>query len=202
MAEAERRPDHRQADGPVVGLTGARFGGAAGRRRRRTDPERPPREPEQPYREPERPSREPDRQYQVAQPRAAAATELGTGDAVGEADWVLPEEAYDLVRPYSWTGGRTASSHDLPVEALISATGPAPDPAVSPEHHTIYGLCTTPRSVAELAALLSVPLGVVRVVLGDMTVAGSVLVHDTAGSADGTPDLALMQRVLDCLQRL
>ena len=185
-----------------MGLTGARFGGAAGRRRRRSDPERQHRDPEQQYRDLEQ-------QYQVAQliPAAAAGgavvvPESDPSAPVEEADWVLPEEAYDLVRPYSWTGGRTASSHDLAVEALISATGRTPDSAVSPEHHAIHGLCATPRSVAELAALLSVPLGVVRVVLGDMAAAGSVVVHDTAGSADGAPDLALMQRVLSCLQRL
>ena len=123
-------------------------------------------------------------------------------DPIDDAEWILPEEAFDLVRPYSWTGGRTESSHDLAIEALISATGLTPDPGTGPEQHAIHRLCTTPRSVAELAALLSVPLGVVRVVLGDMASAGSVMVHDTAGSADGGPDLALMQRVLSCLQRL
>lgn len=204
MGEGEHRLDHRHADGPVVGLTGARFGGAAGRRRRLTGREEQGR----------------DQQGRTAQPISAAAAprfdsvpvvepppefesgDSSDGDSSDEVEWDLPDEVYDLVRPYSWTGGRTAPSHDLAIEALISATGQAPDPAAGPEHHAIHGLCGSPRSVAELAALLSVPLGVVRVVLGDMAAAGSVMVHDTAGSADGAPDLALMRRVLSCLQRL
>lgn len=200
MGESERRPDRGHADGPVVGLTGARFGGTAGRRRRLTE-RAPLADPE-----PQHPTPEP--QYPTQPIPVAAVTDSGPGefiaavDCVDEAEWILPEEVFDLVRPYSRTGGRTAASHDLAVEALISATARVPDPAAGPEHHAIHGLCATPRSVAELAALLSVPLGVVRVVLGDMTTVGSVVVHDTAGSADGTPDLALMQRVLSCLQRL
>ncbi len=107
-----------------------------------------------------------------------------------------------MVRPYYWTGGRTASRVNLAVEALVSATGRPPDPAARPEHRTILGLCATPHSVAELAALLKVPLGVARVLLGDLAAAGSVAVHRTAGSADAAPDVALMQRVLAGLQRL
>jgi hypothetical protein len=122
--------------------------------------------------------------------------------AVEETDWDSPEQTFDLVRPYAWTRGRTAGRRDLAIEALVSASQPGPDLPASPEHQAILGLCRTPRSVAELAALLSVPLGVARVVLGDMAEAGSVVVHRTVGSIDGTPDFALMQRVLTCLQRL
>ncbi len=117
-------------------------------------------------------------------------------------DWEAVQETGGLVRPYFWTGGRTASRYVLSFETLISATGQPVDPTAPPEHRTILTLCAAPRSVAEVAALLSMPLGVVRVVLGDMAEAGSVAVHRTAGSADGAPDLDLMQRVLNGLQRL
>jgi hypothetical protein len=56
--------------------------------------------------------------------------------------------------------------------------------------------------VAEVAALLSVPLGVARVLLGDMAGLGVVTVHQNASSAGNTPDLALMERVLSGLRRL
>ncbi len=46
------------------------------------------------------------------------------------------------------------------------------------------------------------PLGVARVVLGDLAAAGSVAVHRTVGSADAASDVALMQRVLAGLHRL
>ena len=56
--------------------------------------------------------------------------------------------------------------------------------------------------MAEVAALLSLPLGVARVVLGDMAGLGVVTVHQTASSAGSGPDLALMERVLSGLRRL
>jgi hypothetical protein len=107
-----------------------------------------------------------------------------------------------LVRPYFWTRGRTASPVNLAVETLVSATGRPADPAAPAEHRTILGLCATPHSVAELAALLKMPLGVAQVVLGDLAAAGSVAVHRTVGSADAASDVALMERVLAGLQRL
>jgi len=61
-------------------------------------------------------------------------------------------------------------------------------------------LCASPRSIAEVAALLQVPLGVVRVLLGDLAQSGVVVVHGTSGP--GGPDSALMQRVLDGLKRI
>ncbi|MDQ4031283.1 MAG: DUF742 domain-containing protein [Actinomycetota bacterium] len=106
------------------------------------------------------------------------------------------------MRPYFWTGGRTTSPVNLAVETLVSATGRPADPAAPTEHRTILGLCATPHSVAELAALLKVPLGVARVVLGDLAAAGSVAVHRTVGSADAASDVALMQRVLTGLHQL
>ncbi|MGH3670056.1 MAG: DUF742 domain-containing protein [Pseudonocardiaceae bacterium] len=129
------------------------------------------------------------------------ATESGCDDESGwltEADW----GADGLVRPYTWTAGRTSSRFGLSLETLISATGGALDGVAAPEHRTILTLCATPHSVAELAALLSIPLGVAKVVLGDMAEAGSIMVHRTAGSTDGAPDLDLMHRVLQGLQRL
>jgi hypothetical protein len=85
---------------------------------------------------------------------------------------------------------------------LVSATDQPIDPTAPPEHGTILTLCAAPRSVAELAALVSIPLGVARVVLGDMAEAGSVVVHRTVSPADAFPDIVLMQRVLSGLQRL
>jgi predicted ArsR family transcriptional regulator len=63
-------------------------------------------------------------------------------------------------------------------------------------------LCHHPRSVAEVAATLSVPLGVARVLLGDMAELGLVTIHDTKPTGDGRPALALMERVLSGLRAL
>ncbi len=138
----------------------------------------------------------------LAEPKVTQAAWTSHAGPVEEADWDAPKEAYGLVRPYFWTGGRTAARVDLAVEALVSATGQGTESATRPEPRAILGLCATPRSVAELAALLKVPLGVARVLLGDLAAVGSVAVHPTVGSADAAPDLVLMQRVLAGLRRL
>lgn len=70
------------------------------------------------------------------------------------------------------------------------------------EHRVVADLRGRPQSVAEVAALLSIPLGVARVLLSDMAALGIVTVHATAGAANGQPDLALMERVLSGLRQI
>jgi hypothetical protein len=108
------------------------------------------------------------------------------------------------VRPYAWTRGRTKSGLDLAIEALVSTSQRGRDQMglLQMEHRSVAELCEQTRSVAEVAALLSLPLGVARVLLGDMVGLGVVTVHQTASSAGNVPDLALMERVLSGLRRL
>ena len=112
--------------------------------------------------------------------------------------------AASAVRPYTWTRGRTKSGFDLAIETLVStsARGRAQATTLALEHRAVAELCEQTRSVAEVAALLSLPLGVARVVLGDMAGLGVVTVHQTATSAGSAPDIALMERVLSGLRRL
>jgi hypothetical protein len=114
------------------------------------------------------------------------------------------EAAASAVRPYAWTRGRTKSGLDLAIEALVSTSQRAKDQMglLQLEHRAVAELCEQTRSVAEVAALLSIPLGVARVVLGDMVGLNLVTVHQTATSAGNEPDLALMERVLSGLRRL
>jgi hypothetical protein len=110
-----------------------------------------------------------------------------------------------IVRPYAWTGGRTRPAYDLAVETLVSVGAAGRDPSRIPqyEHRAVAELCREPRSVAEVAALLTLPLGVARVLIGDMASQGTVVVHQTAStSGDDVPDMALMERVLSGLRRL
>lgn len=108
------------------------------------------------------------------------------------------------VRPYTWTRGRTKSGFDLAIETLLSTSqrGREQLGLLQVEHRAVAELCEQTRSVAEVAALLSLPLGVARVLLGDMAGLGLVTVHQTASSAGTVPDLALMERVLSGLRRL
>jgi hypothetical protein len=93
---------------------------------------------------------------------------------------------------------------DLAIEALISTSprGRTQAATLQFEHRAVTELCEQTRSVAEVAALLALPLGVARVVVGDMAGLGLVTVHQTASSAGSAPDLALMERVLSGLRRL
>jgi hypothetical protein len=122
----------------------------------------------------------------------------------GPADEGGHEAAASAVRPYAWTRGRTKSGLDLAIEALVSTSQRAKDQMglLQVEHRAVAELCEQTRSVAEVAALLSIPLGVARVVLGDMAGLNLVTVHQTASSAGNEPDLALMERVLSGLRRL
>ncbi|MCD0482918.1 DUF742 domain-containing protein [Streptacidiphilus sp. ASG 303] len=115
------------------------------------------------------------------------------------------------VRPYAITGGRTRFGHVLLVETLVSALNrPAPAGGGLPEMDAICELCRGHmRSVAEIAALLRIPLGVVRVLLGDLADQGRIRVHGTPGEdgdGDGTPgstaNRELLERVLGGLRKL
>ncbi|GAA2990023.1 MULTISPECIES: DUF742 domain-containing protein [Streptosporangium] len=111
-----------------------------------------------------------------------------------------------LIRPYAVTGGRTAPRMQLALEALVSsATFASVDPAtlstLSTEYQAIISLSRQVRSVAELSALLRMPLGVTRVLIADMAAEGLVQIHQPSLDA-GKPDLNLLERVLSGLRRL
>ncbi|MGW4114457.1 DUF742 domain-containing protein [Actinosynnema sp. NPDC004786] len=112
------------------------------------------------------------------------------------------EEAASIVRAYSWTGGRTTSSFQLEIETLVSAVDWDYPGALKAEYHEVIALVARPRSVAEIAALLRLPLGVAKVLLGDMAERGLIDVHRTASTDGEQPDLGLMERVLAGLRRL
>jgi len=108
-----------------------------------------------------------------------------------------------VVRPYAITGGRARPRHDdLEVEALVSTTSRGElNPNLSYERRAVARLCRDVQSVAEISARLELPLGVARVLVGDMADEGMVMVHRPAGIGD-RPDLALLERVLYGLRKL
>ena len=69
------------------------------------------------------------------------------------------------------------------------------------ELRAIVELCRRMRTVAEVSALLKMPLGVVRVLLSDLADQGKIRVYGT-GHGTGQPDRALLERVLNGLRRL
>ncbi|GGZ09166.1 DUF742 domain-containing protein [Streptomyces poonensis] len=106
-----------------------------------------------------------------------------SGDVQGNDHW-FDDDAGPVVRPYAMTRGRTshAVQHRLDLIALVvtepHADDTEADGSLSPEHLHIVELCRdSPQSVAELAAELDLPIGVVRVLVGDLV--DGELVHVT-----------------------
>ena len=93
----------------------------------------------------------------------------------------LPAREASLVRPYTLTAGRTDTSVDLPLEAPVQTLQAALAHKWPPNDvkDKIIQLCVKSPSVAEISALLDLPLGVARVLVGDLVISGYLRVHRT-----------------------
>jgi hypothetical protein len=107
-----------------------------------------------------------------------------------------------VVRPYTLTGGRTAPTVALPVEATLRRQGDGPVAPIDNNLVRILDVCDR-RSVAEVSALVSMPIGVVRVLLGDLIEQGHVQAQATL-TADSSKDERrdLIERTLRGLRTL
>ncbi|NEC69181.1 DUF742 domain-containing protein [Streptomyces sp. SID9727] len=118
------------------------------------------------------------------------------------------DDAGPVVRPYAMTRGRTssASRHRLDLIAIVvpgpAADEPDSDRRLSPEHVEILELCgELPQSIAELASSLDLPVGVVRVLVGDLV--DDELVHVTRPVPPAElPDVNLLREVINGLRAL
>src|SRR5690606_22038365 len=144
--------------------------------------------------DPEPQATEPDQEQQFED---AQLTQ--TAQAVTDAEPELDDVGW--VRPYVWTGGKTAAPPVFAMETLVSANPQAVTEVVRDEHRQVLALCDEPRSVSEIAAMLSVPLGVAKALLGAMVEENLLTVHRAGAGADG-PGLELMERVLRGLRNL
>ena len=109
-----------------------------------------------------------------------------------------------VVPVYAVTGGRTrAAGRELPLEAVATATGlaPADGTSLQMESRAIVEMCARPKSLAEIGAALQVPVGVARVLVGDLANGGHLDVHlPRSAAGDGGPGHALLGRLLDGLR--
>ncbi|MDN3294750.1 DUF742 domain-containing protein [Streptomyces ficellus] len=100
------------------------------------------------------------------------------------------------------TGGRSGSLGATPIDLvtlIVAASGAKP--GMQPEHAAIVRMCEAPLSVAEISAYLALPVSVVTVLVGDLLTAGHVLARAPVAPAQ-LPDLALIEAVIDGLQKL
>ena len=112
----------------------------------------------------------------------------------GEDRW-LDRDAGRVVRPYALTRGRTRPpGATLGLIDQVSAAGPLMVDAqgLGPER--------TPTAIADLASEIDLPLGVVRVLLGDLLDRGAIVVAGPA-TADSS-DESVLRSVLDGLRAL
>jgi hypothetical protein len=126
---------------------------------------------------------------------------------VPEYDRWVDREAGPVVRPYALIGGRTdpAGGAVLDLISVIAAAGPPPRPAqspgLSPEHRRLIGLCQEPTTVADAAADMALPLGVVRVLLADLVQQDMIIVQPRR-AVRSQPNPDLLKEVLDGLRSL
>ncbi|WP_327351569.1 DUF742 domain-containing protein [Streptomyces sp. NBC_01304] len=132
----------------------------------------------------------------------------GTGRPEAGSQW-YDADAGPLVRPYAMTGGRTQpgpTGVHFDLIALVTLDTNAPDSgedtALGPEHRSLVELCRAEtQSVAELAAGADLPVGVVRVLLGDLLELGCVKVSRPVPPAQ-LPDEKILREVIDGLRAL
>jgi hypothetical protein len=123
---------------------------------------------------------------------------------MGEDDRWTYEETGPVSRPYTVTGGRTRQRgtryFDL-VDIVVRSGTPADTTPVSPERGRILDLCRVPVSVAEVSAIIGLPLGVVRVLLDDLLCENLIEIMEAAPRGKVT-DPALLTKVLQGLRAL
>jgi uncharacterized protein DUF742 len=137
-----------------------------------------------------------------------------------EETW-FDDAAGPLVRPYTVTRGRTRTSRiELDLVTLIVAVPHSPahssghsmshadgysdgqdgsggPEALEPEYREILTLCRLPTSIAEISARLNLPLGVVKVLVGDLIERRQVIYRSGI-----TPAPDVLQAVLEGIRRL
>ncbi|MDG4859842.1 DUF742 domain-containing protein [Streptomyces sp. T-3] len=135
-------------------------------------------------------------------------TDDGQAGIAGNGAHWFDDDAGPVVRPYAMTRGRTTSAgqHRLDLIAVVVAQMHADDPeadrTLAPEHVDIVELCrSAPQSVAELASELDLPIGVVRVLIGDLV--ADELVHVTRPVPPAElPDESILRDVINGLRAL
>jgi hypothetical protein len=144
----------------------------------------------------------------------------GRHDDNGEIDIALPrsfltntrptrgveviDDRAPTVRAYLITQGRTTSTSALGFESMVTiAGGPgsAPD-SLQFERAQIYTICldSGAQSIAELSAHLSLPIGVVKVIAGDLVSEGYFNAHES--QVDLSTDVQMLRRLIHGVRAL
>jgi hypothetical protein len=116
----------------------------------------------------------------------------------------LDRAAGPIVRPYAMTKGRTLPSEGTPVgliDVVVAVDLRPPEGfRLGPEHRQILAVARHPVTVVDLASDIELPVGVVRVLLGDLTDHGMLKILPARRGP--VTDARLLRDVLDGLQAL
>jgi hypothetical protein len=130
---------------------------------------------------------------------------LHSGTAIDDADGSVaagvPVDGSSL-RPFLLTSGRVAGEDSIAIETQVVTTdqGRTAAARLGFESRDIVSLCGDPLSVAEIAARLSLHLGVVRVLVGDLSAEGHLSVY--LPNADAPTDVDTLLRVIRGLRAI
>jgi hypothetical protein len=120
---------------------------------------------------------------------------------IGRESW-FDEDSGPLVRPYAVARGRTRPTrHDLELITLVVAVTADNRIDMDPEYWRIVEICQRPLSVAEVSAMLKLPLVVIKVLLSDLIDWGFVVFRSPPRTSD-VPNMELLQAVLDGIRKL
>jgi uncharacterized protein DUF742 len=122
----------------------------------------------------------------------------------GYGDRWFDREAGPVVRPYALTRGRTLPSGGASFGLIDVVVATNERPSVNfrpgPEHRRILAMCRRPTPIVDLTSKIDLPLGVVRVLLGDLTSEGMLRV--LSSQRQQVTDQRLLRMVLDGLESL
>jgi hypothetical protein len=114
-----------------------------------------------------------------------------------------PDAGVSWLRPYLLTSGRAQPiDQSLEIEAQVATSTHVvvSHQNLTFEHRDIVELCRTTMSVAEIAAMLNLHIGVTRVLVADLAALGYVVVR----RPDAAPeqDLSILERVIRGLESI
>jgi hypothetical protein len=116
----------------------------------------------------------------------------------------MDREAGPVVRLYALTKGRTQANGGASFGLIdvVVATGERPSEHFrpGPEHRRILSICRRRIPIVDLTSEIDLPIGVVRVLLGDLT--GEGLLRIVSSQRQPVPDQSLLRMVLDGLESL
>ncbi len=113
---------------------------------------------------------------------------------------VSSDDTARLLRPYAITGGRTDAPEFLHLESQLRCTERTDlAPVQRWEAARIVEMAVRPIALIEVAARIGLPVGVAKVVIGDLIDQGAL----TMGHRPPEPSFSsLLEKVLDGLDRL